>query len=134
MLETLVFQYLNKLSKGEVRDFATPESFHTCKVQGLGGDSIKPATQVSRKFEMPTSALIGDVSIKPCELTDSTPPIVRTFDFTTDGFIEFSEFFQGLFQRLWVLDFLTRTNFSLLRVPTSKRVMGVVVFLSPPDT
>jgi len=59
---------------------------------------------------MPISALVGDMSIEPCEFSDSTPPIVRTFDFTRSAFAEFSEFFQGLFQELWRLYFLTNVE------------------------
>ena len=33
MFDTLGLQNLNKLMKGKVRDFASPEPFHTVKVQ-----------------------------------------------------------------------------------------------------
>ena len=103
MFETLVRQNLNKTPEGKVRDFPSPEAFHAIKVQRLGSDKVKPSAQVRSKFEMPISALAGDMSAKPCDLSDSTPPIVRTFDFTRKAFVEFSELFQGLFQELWRL-------------------------------
>ena len=71
MFETLVFQYLNKRSESKIGDFASPEAFHTLKVQGLGGDSIKPSTQVCSKFEMPIFALVDDMSVEPSKLMDS---------------------------------------------------------------
>ena len=107
MFETLVFQYLNKRSESKVRNFASPEAFHTLKVQGLSDDSIKPSAEVCGKFEMPISALVGDMSVEPSELTDSTPPIVRTFNFTRKVFVEFSEIGQGLLQELRGLYLLT---------------------------
>ena len=105
MFETLVFQYLNKLSESKIGEFASPEAFHAVKVQRLGRNKGKPSAEVGGKFEMPISALVGDMPIKFCELTDSTPPIVRAFHFTRNAFVEISEFGQGLFQKLRVLDF-----------------------------
>ena len=86
MFETLEFQNLNELSKGKVRDFASPEPFHTVKVQRLGGDSVKPSAEISCQFPMPISALVSNFTVKSCEGTDGTPPVARTFDFTPKGF------------------------------------------------
>ena len=105
MFETLVCQYLNKLSESKIGEFASPEAFHAVKVQRLGRNKGKPSAEVGGKFEMPISTLVGDMPIKSCELTDSTPPIARPFHFTRSAFGEFAEFGQGLFQKLRVLDF-----------------------------
>ena len=105
MFETLELQNLNKLPKGKIRDFASPEAFHASKVQRLGGDKIKPFTQVCGKFPMPIFALVRNFAIQSCELTDSTPPIVRPFFLAAQFFIEATKFGQGLFQELWRLYF-----------------------------
>ncbi len=41
MFETLELQNLNKLPKGKIGDFASPEAFHTRKVQRFGRDKVK---------------------------------------------------------------------------------------------
>ena len=107
MFETLELQYLNKLVKSKVRDFASPEAFHCVKVQRLGDNRIKPTTQVRRTFIVPISALVGNLAIKSCEFTNSTPPIARTVLLATHGPVEFSELVQGVFQRLRMVDLLT---------------------------
>ena len=43
MFETLILQYLNKLPKGKVGDFPSPETFHTSKVEFLSRNRVKPA-------------------------------------------------------------------------------------------
>ena len=106
MFETLERQYINKLVKSKVRDFASPKTFHCVKVECLGHDGIKPSAEVSRTFVVPVLALIGNRGVKPCELTDGTPIVVRAFDLSADGFVEFAELVQGVFQGLWMLDFL----------------------------
>ena len=107
MFETLELQYLNELSEGEVRDFASPEAFHTVKVEGLSGDTVKPSAKVSGKFPMPVSALVGNFTVKSGKFSDGTPPIARTFLLATHSFIECSEFIQGLLQGLRMLYLLT---------------------------
>ena len=107
MFQTFELQYLNKLPKGEIGDLTSPEAFHCLKVQRLGGDKIEPLTQVGRRFVVPISALVDDFAIKPCEFTDSTPPIARAFDLSTDGPAEFSELVQGAFQGLSMVNSLT---------------------------
>ena len=107
MFKTLERQYLNKLVKSKVGDFASPEAFHALKVQRLGDNVVKPTSQVSGAFEVPISALVGNLAIKACEFTDSTPPIVRAFLLSADCLIEFSELVQGVFQRLRMLNLLT---------------------------
>ena len=107
MFETFELQYLNKLVESKIGDFASPEAFHCLKVQRLGGDKVKPLTQVSRTFVVPISALVGDFAIESCEFTDGTPPIVRTFLLSTDSFVEFAELVQGVFQGLRMVEFLT---------------------------
>ena len=95
MFDALILQYLNKLVKGKIRDFASPQAFHTFEVQRLGNDRIKPFAQVGSHLVVPVFALVGDMSIQPCKFTDGTPPIVRTFLFTRKAFAECSEFIQG---------------------------------------
>ena len=41
MFETFELQYLNILIEGKVRDFTSPKSFHTVKVQRFGCDGVK---------------------------------------------------------------------------------------------
>ena len=103
MFETFISQYLNKLVEGKVRDFPTPQAFHAVKVQRFGGDGIKPITEVSGEFEMPIFALVGNFTIKPSKVSDSTPPITRAFFLPGYRLVEFAKFFQGAFQELWRL-------------------------------
>ena len=101
MFLTLILQYLNKLVERKIGDFASPQAFHTRKVQRLGSDRIKPFTQVGSDLVVPVLALVGDMPIQPRQLPNSTPPIVRTFHLSADCFVECSEFFQGVFQKFW---------------------------------
>ena len=103
MFSTLILQYLNKLVKGEVRDFTSPEAFHTLKVQRLGNDRIKPFAQVSSNLVVPVLALVADMPIQPRKVSDSTPPVIRTFYLSADSFVEGAKFFQGVFEKLWRL-------------------------------
>ena len=107
MFETFEFQYLNKLIEGEVRDFTSPEAFHCLKVQRLGSNCIKPSAQVGRKFPMPIETLAGNFSIKPCEVSNGSVPIVRTLLLTASLLIQRPELVQGLFQGLRMLNLLT---------------------------
>ena len=91
MFDTLGLQYLNKLVEGEVRDFTSPQAFHTVKVQRFNGDTIKGITKIRSQFPMKVFALIRNFSIKSCELPNSTPPAVRTFFFTTQCFVEITK-------------------------------------------
>ena len=110
MFDTFELQNLNKLVEGKVGDFASPEPFHTVKIKSFGGDGIKPSAEVRGKFPMPISALVGNLPIQSCDLPHSTIPIARPFDFTRKAFVVFAKCFQGLLQRLRVLDFLTRVE------------------------
>ena len=112
MFETLELQNLNKLPERKVGDFTSPQAFHTVKVQRLGDDRIKPFTQVSSKFPMPIFALVGNMPIQSHKFSDSTPPIVRTFDFPRKAFVEIPKFFQGVSQGLRVFDFFHRCSAS----------------------
>ena len=107
MFQTLISQYLNKTPEGKIGDFPSPETFHAREVQRLGRDKVKPSAKVCRKFEMPISALVGDMSAEACDFSDSTPPIVRTFHFTRKAFVKFAKFGQGSLQKLWRLYLLT---------------------------
>ncbi len=110
MFETLELQNLNKLPEAKLRHFPAPEAFHALKVQRLGSDKVEPSTQGGGKFPLPIFALGGNLAIHPCELTEATPPIVRTFDFTRKTFVAFAKFCQGVFQELWRLYFLARVQ------------------------
>ena len=110
MFITLIFQYLNKLVEGEVRDFASPQAFHTVKVQGFKSNRIKLLTQFRGELPMKVFALVADFPIEACDCSDTPPPAVRAFDFTRKFFIQRPKFAQRLLQRLWVLDFLTRAQ------------------------
>ncbi len=103
MFETLELQYVNKLSKRKVGDFTSPKPFHTFKVQRLGSDKVKPSAKVCGKFVVPVFALVSNMPIQPRKLSDTTPPIVRTFYLSADSFVECVKFAQGLFQKLWRL-------------------------------
>ena len=103
MFDALILQYLNKLPKGKIGDFASPQAFHAVKVQRLGNDRIKPLAQVGSDLVVPVLALVGDMPIQPRKLSDTPPPIVRTFYLSADCFVKCSKFFQGVFQKLWRL-------------------------------
>ena len=100
MFLTLILQYLNKLSESKVGDFTSPQAFHTLKVQRLYGNRIKPFAQVGSNLVVPVLALVGYMPIQSRKLSDTTPIIVRTFDFTRKAFAQCSEFFQGVFQKI----------------------------------
>ncbi len=110
MFLTLILQYLNKLIEGEVGDLASPKSFHTRKVQGFNGDGVESLTKFRSKLPLKIFALVADFPIETCELSHTPPPTVRTFLFAAQCFVERPKFLQGLFQRLWVLFFLTRVQ------------------------
>jgi len=59
---------------------------------------------------MKVFALIRDFPIEACELSHTPPPAVRTFNLSAKAFVERPKFVQGMFQRLWVLFFLTRAK------------------------
>ena len=52
MFQTFELQYLNKLSKGEVRDFSAPKTFQvSIKVECLGRDKVKPSAEEGLGFQ-----------------------------------------------------------------------------------
>ena len=110
MFDTLILQYLNELVEGEIGDLTSPKFLHALQVQSFNGDCVESLTKIGGELPMKVFALVGDFSIKPCEFTNSTPPTARTFLLTAQCFVEFAEFRQGLFQRLWVLYLLTRAK------------------------
>ena len=63
MFDTLILQYLNKLVESKVRDFASPQAFHTVKVQGFNGNRIIGFTKIGSKFPMKVFALVGNFSM-----------------------------------------------------------------------
>ena len=110
MFTTLIPQYLNKLVECKVGDFTPPQSFHTVKVQRFNDNRIKLLTKLACQLPAKIFALIRNLTVQPCDLSDTTPPAVRTFDFTTQCFVERPKFVQGLFQGLAVLYLLTRAK------------------------
>ena len=110
MFLALIFQYLNKLVEGKVGDFTTPKPFHAIKVQGFKHKRIKLLTKFCRELPMKVFALVANPSIETSELSDTPPPVIRTFLFTAQGFVERPKFLQVRFQRLWVLFLLTRAQ------------------------
>ncbi len=110
MFETLELQNLNKLPEAKLRYFPAPEAFHALKVQRLGSDKVEPSTQGCGKLPLPIFALGGNLAIQPGELTEATPPIVRTFDFPRKTFGAVAKFCQGVFQELWRLYLFARVQ------------------------
>ena len=110
MLLTLILQYLNKLVERKVGDFASPQAFHTVKVQRFNGDGIKLLTQFRGKLPVKVFALIAYPSIEPCKLPHTPPPTVRTLHLARKTFVERPKFVQGLFQRLGVVFLFTRAQ------------------------
>ena len=108
MFLTLILQYLNKLVEGEVRDFTTPKAFHAIKVQCFKDNRIKPFTEFGGELPLKVFALVADFPIETCDLSHTPPPAIRIFYLSRKAFVERSKCVQGLFQRLWVLDLLTR--------------------------
>ena len=88
VFDTLLFQYLQKLVKGVIRDFASPKPFHTRKVERFKTEYIKLYAKFSSKFPLPIFSLSGNFSVVSCQRTTRTIPIIRTFDFTTQCFAE----------------------------------------------
>ena len=110
MFLTLILQYLNKLVERKIGDFTSPQAFHAVKVQGFNGNRIKLLTKFACQLPMKVFALVTDFPIETCELSHTPPPTVRAFNFTRKAFVETTKFLQGVFQRLWVLFFLTRAS------------------------
>ena len=110
MFETFELQNLNELVKAKIGDFTSPESFHSVKVERFGDDNVKASAKVCSKFPVPISALVANFDIEPCELSDSTIPVVRPLDFATKGLIQFAKLFQRLFMELRRLYFFTSAD------------------------
>ena len=101
MFDALILQYLNKLVKGKIGDFPSPQPFHTRKIQRFGDDGIKAFTKFRSDLVVPVLTLVGDMPIQPRKLSDATPPIPGAFDLPAHCFVEGSQFFQRAFQKLW---------------------------------
>ena len=110
MFLTLIFHYLNKLVEGKVRDFTSPQAFHTVKVQRFKNNRIKLLTEFACQLPLKIFALVADFPIQTCELPHTSPPTVRTFLFSRKFFVERPKFVQVRFQGVWVLYFLTRVQ------------------------
>ena len=107
MFLTLILQYLNKLVERKIRDFTSPQAFHTVKVQFFNGDCIKLLTKFSGELPMKVFALITNPPIEAGKLPNTPPPAVRTSNLSAKAFVERPKFVQGAFQGLWVLFLLT---------------------------
>ena len=110
MFTTLIPQYLNELVESKVRDFASPQSFHAVKVQRFKDNLIKLLTEFACELPVKIFTLVTNFLIEACKLPNTLPPTIRTFDFTTQCFIERPKFVQGLFQGLRVLYLFTRAK------------------------
>ena len=64
MFDALILQYLNKLVKGEIGDFPSPQAFHPIKVQRLGNDRIKPFAQVGSNLVVRVGWLYADTTVQ----------------------------------------------------------------------
>ena len=91
MFTTLILQYLNELVEGKVRDFTSPQAFHTVKVQGLKDNRIKPLAKFAGELPVKVFTLVTHLPIEACDLSHTPPPTVRTFLLTVQGFVEFAE-------------------------------------------
>ena len=100
VLGTLLLQYLQELVKGVVRDFATPQAFHTVKVQRFKAKSVKLGAKFISKFPLPIKPLTRNLPVESCQSTGHTIPIARTFDFARECLIQGAEFLQGLLEKL----------------------------------
>ena len=110
MFTTLISQYLNKLVEGKVGDFTSPQPFHAIKVQSFNDNRVKLLTEFAGELPMKVFALVADFPIETRDLSHTLPPAVRTFDFTTQCFVERPKFLQGVFQGLGVLYLFTRAQ------------------------
>ena len=107
MLCTLLFEYLQKLVEGVVRDFASPEAFHAVKIQRFKAKCIKLCAKFVSKLPLPIQPLSCYLSMKSCQSTGNTIIVARTFDLTRKCFVERSQCFQGLFEKLRGLNLVT---------------------------
>ena len=110
MFLTLISQYLNELVEGKVGDFTSPQAFHAVKVQSFKDNRIKLLTEFAGELPLKVFALITDFPIETCDLPNTLPPTIRTFNLTAKCLVERPKFVQGVFQRLWVLYFFTRAK------------------------
>ena len=110
MFLTLILQYLNKLVESKVGDLTSPQAFHTVKVQRFNRNRIKLLTKFRGELPMKIFALVRDLPIESCEVSHTSPPVIRTFLLTAQCLVERPKFLQGLFQRLWVLFLFTRAQ------------------------
>ena len=110
MFLTLILQYLNKLIEPKIGDLTSPQAFHSVKVQSFNGNRIILLTEFGSELPLKVFTLVRYFPIQACDLSYAPPPPVRTFLFATQCFVERSKFVQGVFQRFWVLFFLTRAQ------------------------
>ena len=69
-------EYQGTLTEGKVRDFASPEAFHTCKVECLYRNRIILSHKTQGQLEEVVSSLIGDFLMSTGEVTLRTIPRV----------------------------------------------------------
>ena len=67
-------EYQNKLTENKVRDFPSPEAFHTRKVECLYRNRIIFTHKTQGQLEEPVSPLIGDFLMNTGEVTLRTIP------------------------------------------------------------
>ena len=103
MLCTLEFEYLNKLTKRQVRDFSSPEAFHAVNVQSFKAQGVKLSAKSSCKFPLPIKTLPCDFSVLSRNSTFCTIPTTRFVNLTTQTLIQGFQLIQGLLKKLWTL-------------------------------
>jgi len=74
MFDAFILQYLHKLVERKVGDFASPQAFHSVKVQGFNRNRIKLLTKFRSKLPLKIFALIADFPIQACDLSHTPPP------------------------------------------------------------
>ncbi len=77
MFDGFIFQYLNELIESEIRDFASPKSFHSVNIEGFKAQCIVFPTKLSSKFPVPIFALPCYFSVLPRDCPFGTIPSVR---------------------------------------------------------
>ncbi len=100
MFDGFIFQYLNELIESEIRDFASPKSFHSVNIERFKAQCIVFPTKLSSKFVVLVKALPCYFSMLSRDCTFGTIPAIRFENFSTQTLIQRSQLVQGLLQEL----------------------------------
>ncbi len=85
-----VTQYLNELTKCQVRYFPAPKPLHTLQAQVFDADKIKGITQVMGQLEEPVAALPGNTTMSTRKAIFGIVPVARAFDLAAQFAVESS--------------------------------------------